>query len=252
VSKSNRTDKPSPSASMRLQKRMAQLGIASRRESERLIEAGRVKVNGTLVTTPGTKVTVRDHIAVDGRTVEAPSEPLVGILYKPVGCVCARSDPQGRATIYDFIPEDMPFLAHVGRLDFNTEGVLLMTTDGDLAQALLKPKTGVARTYEAKVRGHLSRRQLLQLEQGVPLDGRPTRPVIVQRMDQSRSKHDWLEITLSEGKNRHVHRIIEAVGSSVSKLRRVSFGVVQLDGMLPGQFRLLEPSEIAALRRQVG
>ena len=236
---------------MRLQKRMAQLGVASRRESERLIAAGRVKVNGILVTEQGTRVKLSDVIVVDGQAIDPLVDHIVGVLYKPVGCVCARSDPQQRPTIYDHIPEQLPFLAHVGRLDFNTEGVLLMTTDGELTHALLRPDNGVARTYEAKVRGRLGRKQLLALEQGVPLDGRPTRPVIVERVEQRRSKHDWLSMTLTEGKNRHVHRIVEAVGSSVSKLRRVSFGTVHLGSMRPGQFRLLDDAEVALLRRQL-
>lgn len=236
---------------MRLQKRMAQLGIASRRESERLIAAGRIKVNGKLVTELGTKVTTTDKIAYDGQVVEPQREPVVGLLNKPLGCLCSRTDPEGRETIYDHIPMGLPFLAHVGRLDYNTEGALLMTTDGDLAQALLRPANGIPRTYEVKIRGHLNRTQLLELEKGVPLDGRATKPIIVERVPGRDSKHDWLSLTLFEGKNRHVHRIIEAVGSSVSKLQRVSFAGIDLEGLRPGRFRLLDPPEVASLRAQV-
>ncbi|MGM0577467.1 MAG: pseudouridine synthase [Myxococcota bacterium] len=240
-----------PAANLRLQKRMAQLGIASRRESERLIAAGRVRVNGTVVTEMGTRVHPDDHIALDGEKVRGPKRTMMVVMNKPRGVLCARRDPQGRRTIYDLLPDDLPFLAHVGRLDFQTEGVLLLTNDGDLTQALLHPDSNVPRTYEAKIRGRLGREALQRIEQGVPLDGRPTRPVIVERVG-GKSKHDWLRLTLFEGRNRHVRRIFRSVGHPVSKLRRVAFGNASAEGLRPGEWRPMTHGELDRLRALVG
>ena len=226
---------------------MAQLGVASRRESERMIELGRVAVNGVVVTTPGTKVRPTDRVAVDGRTVEAPGGSPVYVLFKPEGYVTAARDPEGRRTIYELLPPSLPFLAHVGRLDYTSEGVLLLTTDGDLAQALLRPDSGIPRTYEVKIRGRLTGEEIDRLTQGIPLDGRPTRPVVIERMP-SRSQHDWVRVTLFEGRNRHVRRIFEAVGHTVRRLVRVSFAGVTLEGLRPGDHRPLDPDEIGRLR----
>lgn len=234
---------------MRLQKRLAHLGVASRREAERMIQAGRVAVNGAVVTRLGTRVSSRDRIAVDGATVGS-QERLYVMLFKPDGVLCTRMDPQGRSTIYELLPDDLPYLAHVGRLDYRTEGLLLLTNDGDLAAALMSPASAVPRVYHVKIRGRLSRAASQRLEAGIPLAGRPTRPVAVERL-QSRSKHDWLRVTLFEGKNRHVHRIIEAVGSSVTRLRRVELGPLTLAGLAPGEHRLLEPHEVSQLRALV-
>jgi len=231
---------------MRLQRRLAQLGVASRRASERLITAGRVRVNGRVVTELGTRVTPRDAIAVDGRPVEA-LDPIVGVLHKPPGVLCAASDDRGRDTIYDLLPPDLPFLAHVGRLDYQTAGVLLLTNDGALARRLLHPDTRVPRVYEVKIRGHLGPAALARLEAGIELDGRPTLPVVVERV-RSRSRHDWLRLTLFEGRNRHVRRILEAVGTSVTRLIRTSFGNITLEGLPPGGFRLLDAGEESTLR----
>ncbi len=223
------------------------MGVASRRESERLITAGRVVVNGQRVTELGTKVRPSDRIEVDGALVEAPPTPIVVALDKPEGVVCTRTDPEGRETIYDLLDDSLPFMAHVGRLDIATSGLLLMTTDGDLARDLLDTGFAVPRVYHVKVRGLLDRDTIKRLEAGIPLDGNPTRPVVVERIP-STSKHDWVQLTLFEGKNRHVRRILEAVGHSVTKLRRVAFGSIKVDGLRPGQWRLLEPSEVARLR----
>ena len=232
---------------MTIQKRMAQLGIASRRASEKLILEGRVKVNGKVQTVLGTKVSVADTIEVDEKVIE-PTEPICILLYKPMGTLCTANDPRGRSTIYDLLGKELPFLAHVGRLDYNTEGLLLMTNDGDLAQALLKPESAIPRVYELKIRGRLSKEAYKQIETGIPLDGRPTKPVFLERI-QSKSKHDWLQLTLMEGKNRHIHRIMQAVGTSVTRLRRVSFANLTLGGLEPGEYRKLRMREINSLRK---
>jgi 23S rRNA pseudouridine2605 synthase len=239
------TDTPT----IRLQKRMAQLGIASRRASEKMILAGRVKVNGKLQDVLGTKVSLTDSIEVDGSPVEAIA-PLYVLLHKPMGTLCTTTDPRGRSTIYELLGEELPFLAHVGRLDYNTEGLLLLTNDGDLAQSLLRPEYAIARVYEVKIRGRLSKEDRMKIETGISLDGRPTKPVILEKM-QSKSKHDWLQLTLVEGKNRHIHRIFKAVGTSVTRLRRVSFATLTIDGLEPGEYRLLKAREVSALRDMI-
>lgn len=236
-----------PSDTIRLQKRLAQLGVASRRASEKYILEGRVTVNGTLATALGTKVQATDVIAVDGTDVEdGPAITLA--LFKPPGMICTAKDPQGRPTIYDLLGPELPFLAHVGRLDYNTEGLLLLTTDGDLARALLDPETAVPRVYEVKIRGRLSKDDRKKIEAGIRLDGRPTRPVQVEKLP-SKSKHDWLQLTLFEGKNRHIHRILATVGTSVTRLKRVSFGPVTLASLRVGEYRQLSTREAQELRR---
>jgi 23S rRNA pseudouridine2605 synthase len=236
---------------VRLNKRLAQLGVASRREADRLIEAGRVSVNGTEVHELGVTVEPADQIALDGRPLEPLRETCLVVIYKPGAVVCTRRDPEGRETIYNLLPPELPVLAHVGRLDYHTEGLLLLTNDGDLAERLLHPDSRIARTYEVKARGSLSREQWKRLEEGVALDDRPTLAVELERMP-SEGKHTWLRMTLFEGKNRHIRRILEAVGSDVLKLRRVGFGPLTLEGLRIGGWRLCTPGEIASLRSLAG
>ena len=233
---------------IRLQKRMAQLGIASRRQSEGIITAGRVSVNGKQVTVLGTRVHPKDVIALDGKPVTPLKQALVLLMNKPRGVICARSDDPEARTIYDLLPEDLPFVSYVGRLDVATEGVLLLTTDGELARNLTLPSRAVPRVYQVKVRGRVSKQTLQTLCEGVPLDDRPTRPVEAERLSQG-EQHDRLQLTLFEGRNRHVRRIMEAVGHPVMKLRRISFGGIRVDGLPLGRWRYLEPAEIDLLRQ---
>ncbi len=233
----------------RLQKRMATLGIASRRASEALIQSGRVSVNGKVVTEMGVKVAPNDAISVDGKRV-GEREPMVVVMHKPREVLVSRTDPQNRKTVYDILPSSYPYLGHVGRLDYNTEGVMLFTNDGDLTQQLLDPKTAIQRIYHVKIRGSLGQKARRRLMEGIPLDGRPTRPISVERL-QSPSKHDWLEIVLFEGKNRHVHRILEAVGHSVTRLIRIAFAGVGAPDLKPGEFRVLGLDEVSDLRKLV-
>ena len=155
---------------IRLQKRMAQLGVASRRQSEAIISAGRVKVNGQRVTELGTRVQKTDMISVDDKAVTALKQALVLMMNKPAGVICTRSDDADARTIYDLLPDDLPFVSYVGRLDVATEGVLLLTTDGELARALTHPEHAIPRVYLAKVRGKVSRDTLQTLRDGIPLD----------------------------------------------------------------------------------
>ncbi len=212
-----------------------------------MIVANRVAVNGRIVNELGTRVSLADRIAVDGREVETVT-PTSIVLHKPRGVICARTDPQERRTIYDLLPKDMPHLGHVGRLDFNTEGVLLMTNEAGLAEGLLRPDHQVPRTYEVKIRGLLSQDHKRRIEAGIPLDGRPTRSVEVERLRGHKSKHDWIRLTLFEGKNRHIHRIFESLGHTVTRLRRVSFGGVDIGDLPEGRWRPLRSVELTLLR----
>jgi 23S rRNA pseudouridine2605 synthase len=237
----------SGSEKLRLQKQMAHLGIASRRECERMISAGRVSVNGKLVTEMGTKVNPADRIAVDGHQVQGSTKTTIYKLHKPAGYVTSTRDEEGRPTVYDLLPKDLPFLSYIGRLDFYTEGVLLMTNDGDLSRRLLLPSNRVPRVYVAKIQGQLNADARRRLRAGVPLDGRPTLGVQVEDL-KGASRHDWVRLTLHEGRNRHVRRILEAVGHHVRRLIRVSFAGVDVDDLSPGTSRRLTNAEVAQLQ----
>lgn len=241
-------DKP---PTVRLQKRLAELGAASRREGERLIVAGRVAVNGVVVTELGVSVSRADRVAVDGRELVV-REALTVVLNKPRGMLCARKDPEGRPIIYDLLPASMPHLGHVGRLDFNTEGVLLLTNEPGLADGLLRPEREIARTYDVKLRGRIDDEALQRIADGVPLDGRPTRPVDVVRIEGHGSTADRIRLTLREGKNRHIHRILEALGVYVAKLRRIEFAGVGLSGLELGKWRRVSRAELDRLRSLAG
>jgi 23S rRNA pseudouridine2605 synthase len=251
------------SSGERLQKVLARGGIASRRHAEELISAGRVRVNGKVVTELGTRVNPRrDRIEVDGKRVVA--EPLVYYLFhKPRGTVTTLTDPEGRATIAEYL-KDLPARVYpVGRLDFHTSGALLLTNDGDLAQALLHPRRAVPKTYVAKVRGVPSDAQLDPWRTGmdlVPVGDEPpgvrTRPADVEVLRHAPSGLDarseegttWLKITLREGRNRQIHRMAEAVGLFVMRLARIAFAGITTEGLRPGELRPLTEKEVTMLR----
>lgn len=226
---------------------MANLGVASRRQCEALIVAGRVKVNGAVVTKLGTRVTERDVIALDNKTLARFAEPILILVNKPRGLICTRSDDLTAETIYDLLPDTLPFLSYVGRLDVATEGALLMTNDGDLSRALSHPDQAVPRVYQVKVSGRVSKATLQRIREGIPLDNRPTRPVEVERLSHG-ERHDRLLLTLVEGRNRHVRRIMESVGHPVMRLRRQSFAGIHVDGLPLGRWRHLEPEEEHLIR----
>lgn len=233
---------------IRLHVYMARAGVAARRKCEQLMTAGRVAVNGRTVRDLGTTIdSVHDKVTLDGRRV-APETPIYLLLHKPRGYVTTVHDPQGRPTVMALLGEDHPRVFPVGRLDFNTDGVLVLTNDGDLANHLMHPRYGVAKTYHAKLQGELSPAALAQLAEGVRLeDGSKTQPATV-RVLESESKHPWIEITIKEGKNRQVHRMAEAVGNSVVKLSRVRYGPLTVEDLRPGRWRPLTPRELGGLR----
>lgn len=231
----------------RLQKILSQAGIASRRAAEKLIAEGRVTVNGTTVREMGTKADLdTDDVRVDGRRVKAAQRPRYILLNKPAGYVTTRSDPQRRKTVLDLLRGVRDYVYPVGRLDYDTEGLLLLTNDGDLAAKLTHPRHGIERTYEARVAGMPSEDALERLRKGIPLDGKRTLPAQVALL--ARGRNGVLLITLREGRNRQVRRMCEAVGHPVDKLKRTRIGPLSDRLLKPGQWRELGEREITTLK----
>ena len=227
---------------------LSKAGLGSRSEARRWIGAGRVKVNGRIIQTPDHWVDVaRDKVLLDDKPVREVEKRYI-LLYKPKGYLTTYRDPQGRPTVYDLLPGVEQFVGTVGRLDLDTSGLLLLTNDNLLAEALTNPEHKVAKKYLVKASSLLSDEQLQQLAQGVELSDGPTRPAVVKRVRNS-EKYSFLEITLTEGRNRQVRRMLEAIGSKVLKLVRVSLGPLTLEGLQIGQWRKLSASEVAELRR---
>jgi 23S rRNA pseudouridine2605 synthase len=238
---------------IRLQRYLSQCGIAARRKAEELIESGAVTVNGQRVTELGTKVVPgQDRVAVNGETVY-PEELFYVLLNKPKGCLTAVSDPENRPTVMEYLPNVPVHVAPVGRLDFYSEGVLLLTNDGELSARLQSPKHHIEKTYHVKVHGRVTPRHLEALRLGIRLeDGTVTRPAQVDLLTGTKSKHDWLVITLIEGKSRQIHRMVGALGYQVMKLQRVAYGGLNYHGLRVGDARELTQVEVNSLREVVG
>lgn len=227
---------------------LSKAGLGSRSEARRWIGAGRVKVNGKIIQTPDHWVDVaRDKVLLDNKPVREAEKRCI-LLYKPKGYLTTYRDPQGRPTVYDLLPGVDQFVGTVGRLDLDTSGLLLLTNDNLLAEALTNPEHKVAKKYLVKASSLLSDEQLRQLAQGVELSDGPTRPAVVKRVRDS-EKYSFLEITLTEGRNRQVRRMLEAIGSRVLKLVRVSLGPLTLEGLQIGKWRKLSAAEVAELHR---
>jgi 23S rRNA pseudouridine2605 synthase len=234
---------------VRLQKYLSRSGVASRRQAEALIAAGRVQVNGAVVTTMGVTVDPsRDRVELDGKPVDLPSVRWV-LLHKPAGVLTTRRDPGGGPTVYDLLPRGTGGLRYVGRLDRDTEGLLLMTNEGDLVHRLTHPSFQVEREYWAEVKGAVDPATLRRLEEGVVLDDGPAR---ARRAWRPRGgAPDQIRLILTEGRKREVRRLLEAVGHPVRRLRRERFGPVRLGDLAAGRWRELEEDEINELRRAV-
>ena len=224
---------------IRLQKILSGAGVASRRVAERMMVDRRVTVNGEVVTELGTRADPEtDDIRVDGRRVRGRAAPRYLLINKPRGYVTTRSDPQGRRTVLDLIPKVREYVYPVGRLDYDSEGLLLLTNDGDLAQALIHPSHEFPRVYEAVVRGVPSAAALRRLAQGVTLEGRRTAPATVRLLGGRRVRQQdqaRVEVTLNEGRNRQVRRMFDAVGHPVMRLRRVQIGPLRDRRLAPGK-----------------
>ncbi len=227
----------------RLQKILSQAGIASRRASERLMLEGRVTVNGTTVTELGTKADpARDVIRVDGRRIRMPERHIYLLVNKPRGYVTTRSDPQKRPTVIDLVAGVPGYVYPVGRLDYDSEGLLILTNDGDLAAKLTHPRHGVPRVYEATVLGEPDDHDLRRLERGVTIDGVRTAPADVTAIGPGR-----LRITVREGRNRQVRKMCDAIGHPVTQLRRVAIGPIRDGHLRTGAWRALTEHEVERL-----
>ncbi len=236
----------------RLQKVMAACGVASRRECEKYITAGRVAVNGRTVTELGTRVGPRDTIAVDGVPLRRKTAKRTLLLYKPRGVVTTMKDPQGRPTVADLVAYLPERRYPEGRMDYQTEGLLLMTNDGELAQHLTHPSHHVNKTYLVEVRGRVPEEKLDLLRLGVPLEDGLTAPamVYVQEVDEARHVTRFT-ITIHEGRNRQVRRMCDFIGFPVKHLKRIQVGSLTLEGMKKGQYRDLTPEELADLEKEM-
>lgn len=232
----------------RLQKLIAAAGLASRRQAERWIEAGRVTVNGRPASLGTQADAERDRIEIDGRPLRMEQAKVYLLLNKPVGYVTTARDPQGRKVVSDLLRDIKVRVFAVGRLDLNTEGLLLLTNDGGLAARLTHPRHQIAKTYLVRIRGALSAAARLHLEQGVELDDGLTAPARVAKVRSSGS-HTWLELTITEGRNRQVRRMCEAVGHSVSRLKRIGLAFLNLDGLPVGKYRQLTAAEVKRLKQ---
>jgi 23S rRNA pseudouridine2605 synthase len=232
----------------RIAKVIARAGAASRREAERLIEAGRVVVNGEKITSPALNVLPSDRITLDGKPLAAPEPPRLWLYHKPAGLVTTARDEKGRGTVFGALPEGMPRVMSVGRLDLNSEGLLLLTNDGGIKRRLELPSTGWLRRYRVRVNGAPSDAVLEPLRAGITIDGERFQPMTVT-LDRQQGANAWLTVALREGKNREIRRAMEAVGLSVNRLIRLSFGPFQLGSLKPGEVEEVKPR---VLRDQLG
>ncbi|MCP5039298.1 MAG: rRNA pseudouridine synthase [Rhodobacteraceae bacterium] len=232
----------------RIAKVLARAGIASRRGAERMIEAGRVKVNGDTITSPALNVTDADAIMVDDKPVGEPEPSRLWLYHKPTGLITTERDDKGRDTVFAALPPGMPRVMSVGRLDINSEGLLLLTNDGGIKRKLELPSTGWLRKYRVRVKGRPKDESVAPLRKGITIDGERFQPMDVT-LDRQQGANAWLTIAIREGKNREIRRAMEAVGLSVNRLIRVSYGPFRLGDLKPGE---VEEVRARVLRDQLG
>lgn len=233
----------------RLQKIIAHAGIASRRDAEKLIADGRVKVNGQVTVELGTKVSNKDRIEVDDIPIYK-EEPVYYVFHKPERVITAVTDDKNRRVVTDYFPQVKERIYPVGRLDYDTSGLLIMTNDGEFANMLMHPSYEVEKVYVAKVENMPDKMALKQLERGVVIDGRKTEPAKVNMLkNKSNQKNAVLEITIHEGRNRQVRKMLEAIGHPVIKLKRERYAFLDLAGLRPGEYRVLRKDEVKQLKK---
>ncbi|WP_089898969.1 pseudouridine synthase [Loktanella fryxellensis] len=232
----------------RIAKVLSRAGTASRRDAERMIAEGRVSVNGKTITSPALNVTARDRIVVDGKPVGQPEAARLWLYHKPAGLVTSARDEKDRETVFDAMPDDMPRVMSVGRLDINSEGLLLLTNDGGIKRRLELPSTGWLRRYRVRINGSVSEARLDELRRGITVDGIAYQPMMVT-FDRQQGANAWLTISIREGKNREIRRAMEAVNTTVNRLIRVSYGPFQLGNLAPGA---VEEVKGRVLREQLG
>ena len=224
---------PRETGPQRIAKLLARAGVASRRDVERMIAEGRVALDGKVLTTPATLLETLKGVSVDGKPVKAAEAARLFRFYKPPLTLTAARDPKGRATIYDRLPAGLPRLMPVGRLDYMTEGLLLLTNDGEFKRALELPRTGVVRTYRARAFGHVTQEQLEALADGITIEGIHYGSINAN-LERRTGRNCWIEMSLTEGKNREVRRVLEHLGLQVSRLIRTSYGPFELAALEPG------------------
>lgn len=233
----------------RLQKILSQAGVASRREAESMIVAGRVAVNGQVTTELGTKADPEsDTITLDGKSLRPVSRKLYILLNKPSGYMTTLKDPQGRPLVVDLVKDVGERVYPVGRLDYNTEGLLLLTNDGEWANALAHPRHEVDKEYHVRVQGSVAQRQIDMLARGVDLEDGKTAPAAVRMIKESEN-NTWLSVTIHEGRYRQVRRMCAAVGLTVVRLKRTRYGSLSVGDLKPGQYRFLKSEEVAAIQK---
>ena len=232
----------------RIAKLLARAGVASRREVERMIEERRIAIDGKPVEKPATLLTSLQGVTVDGKPVKAPAPARLFRFHKPVGLLTAARDPKGRPTIYDRLPPGLPRLMPVGRLDLNTEGLLLLTTDGGLKRQLELPSSGVERSYRARVFGEISQDRLEQLIEGIEIDG-IRYGAIDANLERRTGRNAWVEMKLTEGKNREVRRVLEHLGLQVSRLIRTAYGPFVLGDLPAGAVDEVRQHDLVAFRK---
>lgn len=232
----------------RIAKVLARAGVASRREAEKIIADKRVAVNGKTIDSPALNVTPKDRITVDGKQIAEAEPPRLWLYYKPVGLVTTSRDEKGRPTIYDEFPADLPRVITIGRLDLNSEGLLMLTNDGDIKRRLELPSTGWLRRYRVRVKGNPEDSTLEPLRKGVTVDGERFQPMTVT-LDKIQGANAWLTVSLREGRNREIRRAMEHVGLVVNRLIRVSYGPFKLADLKPGD---VEEVKKRVVRDQLG
>ena len=242
------SDKSNDKSGERIAKVMARAGLASRREAEAWIAAGRVSVNGAVINSPALNVTAKDRIAVDGQPLPVAERTRLFLYNKPRGLVTTHADPQGRPTIFRSLPKNLPRLISIGRLDINTEGLLLLTNDGGLARVLELPATAWLRRYRVRANGRVTQEQLDRLRSGITVEGVRYGPVEAT-LDREQGANVWLTFAIREGKNREVRKVLETLGLRVNRLIRVSYGPFALGELADGAVKEVET---AALRSELG
>lgn len=234
----------------RIAKLLARAGVASRREVERMIADGRVTLHGAKVETPATLLKSLNGVAVDGQPVKQPEPTKLYLFHKPANCLTAERDFSGRKTIYDILPKGLPRLMPIGRLDLNTEGLLLLTNDGEFKRQMELPSTGVERTYRARAFGEISQAELEELIHGIEVEG-VRYGKIDANLERRTGRNQWIEMTLTEGKNREVRRVLEHLGLEVNRLIRTRYGEFVLADMAPGEVREVRRVDLIAFRNRL-
>lgn len=239
---------------IRIAKAMADAGLCSRREAERWIEAGRVVLNGETLETPAVTVSAEDDIQVDGKPLKGkPEQPRIFVYNKPSGIICSASDPEGRPTVFDKLPKKLPRLILVGRLDLNSEGLLVLTTDGELAGTLMHPSTNLERVYKVRFRGDLTDDQIKQLADGITIEGINYRPAKVNLLGTTRGgSNNWATVTITEGKNREIRKLFNHFGLQVNRLIRLQYGPFELGDLTTNALKEIDAATVNKFIKTLG